>query len=84
MGTEWRFFPPATTWNGSHAASDPGTDSGSVHAADGRQVLEVPARPVGGEARIEVGMLAELASGTYYVRLETRHGVRTARLVLLR
>ena len=37
-----------------------------------------------GEARVEVTMPDELSGGTYYVRLETPDGVRTARLVLLR
>lgn len=63
----------------------PGTVSGSVHATDGRRVLDVLPRPVGvGEARIEVTMPDDLAGGTYYVKLHTPDGVRTARLVLLR
>lgn len=65
--------------------STPGTVSGSVHATDGRRVLEVAARPVGaGEARIEMTLPTELPGGTYYVKLQTPDGVRTARVVLLR
>ena len=67
------------------ATSTPGTVSGSVHATDGRRVLDIVPRAVGaGEARVEVTMPDELSGGTYYVRLETPDGVRTARLVLLR
>jgi hypothetical protein len=72
----------ATVW---FTLARSGTVSGSVHACDGRKVVDLGLQSVApGRVEVPVPMPRDLPSGTYYVKMQTPDGARTARLVLLR